>query len=351
MDANTERCKRDSERQTAISTSFDASNSFLKCQFLPKLNAKEGLQFDYKAKRTVRDFYKSLTKTASKFNINPLSTINYPFPYNISLGIWDMQTKLKENVADWENLHIAQSKRKTYLASKQVHYTGSSLYYIPVIPLYKMIKDPERKRNARLLLSVFSYLHSIANVPYYRNESSYLYYHYEMHREWVEQDEEEEEDAMGDIVKAEIIGDSILKKLQNPFNLNVFEQRLRLFNKVDDFDRDCWMIANEAYALYNAYPKESIFRNSLIPEINPYDDDERIIRMDQYISFYAEDKGWLYNNIKETVNNEFNECSQIEVPTIFTPIDGSRIAGYTLDFEKRFFNLLCDLCTLLYDYK
>lgn len=352
LDENTERCKRDTERPPTICTRYDASNSILKCQFLPKLNVKDGVQYDKKATKTERDFYKSLSKVASKHNITSFSTANFPYPYNISLGMWDMQTKLKENILNWDVLCLARNKNKSFLAITEYSYIETGLYYIPVIPLFKMLKDPLRKRNAHLLLSVFSYLYNVANIPYYRDESSYLSYLYMIHWELAENDEEEEANSMTELLKAEIVGDIMLQKLGNTKNLELFEKRLNCFKIQDEFDQECWIMASKFFALFLEYPTATIFRNSIISESDhPYDDDDRIIRMDQYISFVSDFKGLLYENIKESVNNEFNECSDIEVPTIFKPIDGSRIKGNTLEFEKSFFDLLIDLCSLFMNIK
>ena len=73
--------------------------------------------------------------------------------------------------------------------------------------------------------------------------------------------------------------------------------------------------------------------------------------MEKYISFIADSKGWLYENIKDSINNEFNEYGVMEEPTISKQFDGSEITATNLDFENRLFALLNDLCGLLYDYK
>jgi hypothetical protein len=54
-----------------------------------------------------------------------------------------------------------------------------------------------------------------------------------------------------------------------------------------------------------------------MPEQDPYDDDENeIIGMEKYISFIADTKGWLYESLSDSINNEFNEYGAMEEPTI-----------------------------------
>ena len=218
-----------------------------------------------------------------------------------------------------------------------------------------MLKDPKRKKTAQVLLSVCSYLYHIADVPYYRQEDSYLYWLYETHKDWVEQDDEtdETETYKSELRNAEYIGDNIEQKLFNRINLKVFEQRLSRFKSLDTFDRECWQIACNAFVLYTEYPNATIFRNAPLPEEDPYNDDyeNEAIGMEKYISFISDTKGWLYESLKESINNEFNECGVLEEPTICKAFDGSKIKTNNLDFENRLFTLLDDLCTLLYDYK
>ena len=269
--------------------------------------------------------------------------------------MWDMDTKVKRTNANWDGFQLVQDGKNTFLKSEERHDTGTTLYYIPVVPLFKMLKDPKRKKSAQLLVSVCSYLYHIADIPYYRQEDNYLYWLYEMHKEWVEQDEETDdtETYKREFVQAESIGDRIEQKLYNRINLQLFEQRLSRFKSLDTFDRECWQVACDAFALYAEYPEASIFRNAPMPEQDPYKDDydNGTIGMEKYISFIADTKGWLYESLTDSINNEFNEYGTMEEPTICKAFDGSNIAQSNLDFENRLFVLLDDLCSLLYNYK
>lgn len=352
LDAKTQRRKPSSKRQAKIRADSDVTNGFLKCSFLPKLEKEQSIQA---CEKTERDFYQSLSKVAKKYNIEPIETKQFEFPYNITLALDDAQKQLKNKVKSWDRLYLGQSKRKAFLAVKEKFNTDTTLYYIPVVPIFLMLKDPKRKKNAQLLLSVCSYLYRVADIPYYRNEESYLYWHYEMYQEMIEQEYEtdETEDCKSELRKSEQVGDSMEQKIINPVNLKMFEQRLSLFKTFDKFDHDCWNVACNAFALYKAYPKASVFRNAPVCESDPYDDqyDNQVIGIEKYISFCADTEGGLYESVRECINNEFNECVEMEEPTIYKAIDGSRITGNDFDFEKRLFDLLDELCGLLYQYK
>lgn len=352
LDAKTKGRKPSAERQTEIRTNSNATNGILKCTFLPKLKTVQSAQA---CQKTERDFYKSLSKLAEHYSIEPMQTKEFGFPYNITLAMWDMETKVKRTNINWDCFKLVQDSKKTYFTSEERYSTGTTLYYIPIVPLFKMLKDPKHEKTAQLLISVCSYLYHIADVPYYRQEESYLYWLYEMMNDWVEQDEETEETETNkrELRKVEYIGDKMEQKLFNRINLKVFEQRLNRFKSVDPFDRECWQVACNAFALYTEYPNVTIFRNATLPEKDPCNDDyeNEIIGMEKYISFIADTKGWLYENLSDTINNEFNEYGAMEEPTISKRFDGSEIPTANLDFENRLFAVLDDLCTLLDDYK
>jgi len=357
LDAKTEGRKRNPKRQTEVRTDSHAANGFLKASFLPKLKISKPVQACTESKKMERDFYTSLSKLAEHYGIEPMPTRQHGYPYNIGLALWDAQEKLKQAGSNWDSLQLVQDRKKTFFISEERCRTGSTLYYIPVMPLFEMLHDPKRRKTAHLLVSVCSYLYHIADIPYYRQEDAYIYWQYEMLSERVEQDDQTDKTGSykSELRQAEWIGEHIEQKIFNRTNLTVFEQRLKAFKPMDDFDRECWQYACNALALYADYPNASIFRNAPKADEDPCNDSEdyeqETLSMDKYISFMASGKGWLYDSLLESVNIEFNEYGNVEEPTILKHIDGSPITGNNLDFENRLFTLLDDICYLLNHYK
>ncbi|WP_199117835.1 hypothetical protein [Pedobacter sp. ASV28] len=340
------------ERRTEVRTGGNAADGILKCRFLPKLEKTPSLE-DYR--RTEADFYASLSRLAGHYGIDPMQTSDFGFPYNMALAMWDMEAKVKRTNKNCVGIRLVREDSKASLVSEERCDVGATLFYVPVVPLFLMLKDPKRKRAAQLLLSACSYLYHIADVPYYRQENSYLYWQYEMHREWVEQDEETDatEIYRSELEKAEHIGDSMERKLFNRINLRVFGQRLDRFNSRDAFDADCWRVARNAFALYTEYPTATIFRNAPVhdDDHDGYDCENEAVAMEKYISFVADTKGWLYESLNDSISSEFNEYGAMEEPTLVKSFDAREITATDLDFENRLFALLDDLCSLFYDYK
>ena len=352
MASKTKDSERNTERQTKIRTHSNASNGFLKWRFLPKQEQMLTIQDGKEMEKTERDFYKSLSNFAKQYNVEPMPTQEFDFPYNIALGLWDIEKKIKQTNEDWNSFKLIRNDKNIHFVKEEKYGTGTSLYYIPIVPLFQMLHDKNCRKNAQLLLSVCSYLYQIADIPYYRQQRSYLYWIYEMQEDWIEQGDEAEEDLQEfrrEFKISKIIGDKVEKKLCNPKNLEVFEQRLGDFKIRNTFDQDCYELASVAFTLYSEYPKTTLFQNKPTPEQDPYNDDygNKAIGMDLYISFVADTNSCLYRNIEESINAEFNEYGSMEEPTIYRTINGTAISKANFDFENRLFTLLEDLYKVL----
>lgn len=349
MDKTTERRFRNTEGQTEIRPCKPTPNGFLTSLFLPKLKENDlSKQSQNQEIKTERDFYQSLFRLAEHYHIEPTATRHFGYPYNIALALDDVQNQLKNKVENWEKTRLIRDKGKTYFTSEERYDTGSTLYYIPIVPLYRLSKNPKRKHATELLKSVCSYLYHIAGVPYYRNQSSYLYWIYEMVAEWIISDDENEDTPiyLSEIKQAEQVGDMMEKKIFSSHHLSRFKKRLDSFKSNDVFDNDCFLLASKVFELYGQYPDESIYRN-LQTNRESDDDGDMVISMDKYISFCADAKGILFQTLFETVNAEFQECSTMQEPIIVKKFDGPDITNNNLDFESRLFPLIEELIYIL----
>ncbi|PZP39662.1 MAG: hypothetical protein DI598_19805, partial [Pseudopedobacter saltans] len=175
---------------------------------------------------------------------------------------------------------------------------------------------------------------------------------YEMMNDWVEMDDQTEQTAvyLAEIKQAEYIGDYMEQRIYNRINLSLFEQRINCFKVKDDFDNECLTVAKEAFAIYQIYPNENVFRNAKPNGEASEEDRENIIGMEKYISFYADHKGWLNESLIESVNTEIQEYGQMEEPIIEKMFDGRDITANNLCFENRLFTLLHSLSDILHTF-
>ncbi|MDV3586877.1 hypothetical protein [Elizabethkingia anophelis] len=353
LDAKTKRCERNTERQNESGTNSHATHAFLKCLFLPKLKDTPSKQDWKKTGKMERDFYQSLSQLAEHYEITPSPSIHLGFPYNIVFVIEDLKKQLKIKIKNWEQIRLVQD-RKTYLLSEERYNTGATLYYIPIVPLYRLSKSPNYKQATQLLQSVCSYLCHIAGVPYYRQQESYLCWMYEMVSEWLIDDETEDTpEYLREIKQSEWIGDYMEQKIYNPQNLILFKERINRFENRDSFETDCLLLACDTLALYEMFPDATIYRNIQRKERNTNNDDydedyhERTITMEKYVSFCADDKGILFQTLFDSVNAEFQECTEIEEPSTQKRFDGTNVSNDNLDFENYIFPLIERLIDIL----
>ena len=348
---------RTAQRQQSVRTACDAANGILKCRFLPKF--KGAVQPDATGES---DFYCALNLLALHYSIPLMPTRHLGFPYNKALALWEVQQQLAmlpESITLSAEVSSASIEQ---LSATETCVTGA-LYYIPLIPLYHMQRDAKRKACTQLLLSACGYLCHIAGVPNYRDEDSYLYAHYEIMQEWLEDDPEsytpeEFSRNVSEVHAAKTIGDIVSRRMWNPCHLNCYAIRLENFRAKDSFEQECYEVAKELYELWQSYSHRSIYNHPGAAQ--HYFEDEQdegdsepftIIRVQEYVSFAATTEGWLYKRIQENINSEFNECGTMEQPEI-TRIFGrnSPTNPESLDFDNRLFDAIDNLCYLLNNY-
>ncbi|HEY0057384.1 MAG TPA: hypothetical protein VGB63_18690 [Pedobacter sp.] len=343
------RCSGSTEEQTSFSTNSVVADGFLKHSFLPLYDKSGALP---EKKLVEQGFFESLSILTSLYELQPMNVSDKSYPYTILLAHWDALRQLNKTNKEQELSIIQDEQDNINLVTRQTYNTGTTLYYIPVLPLYRLIKKNEHKKSAELILSVFSYLYHIACVPYYTDDCSALSYYYEMVREWLFEDLDSQEETelnrnVSELNAAEHYGEVIFRKIYNRYHLDHFKERLDRFTATDAFGLECLEIAQSTFDLYTRYPDRSIFYHiKKDNEEREYEDG--IIRAEQYISFIADTEGWLYGSIAEMVNNEFNECADMEEPCIEQVFDlSAKDLSEGLEFEQQIFPLITDLCALL----
>ena len=332
-------------RPTTLRTASPVTDGFLRHSFLPLYCHESPPQ----GNAVEKGFFASLEKVRKEYNLNQIDVTGKPYPYNILLAHEKLQQQLttlgKEIVLSIQ----IDNQGETCLATTEMYNTGSTLYYIPVLPLYRLLLGKKQKRTAELLLSIFCYLYHGADIPYYRDDHTYIGNHYEGIGEWYAESIENGEDSTAEISELNIAkhyGDIMHRKFYNLYHLDHFEQRINAYHPKNDIQQEVLTIAKQAFALLQEYPNTSVFRYTRLTDDEGYDNE--VIRAEQYVSFVARTDGNLYYQIEESVNAEFGECNLTEQPTL-TKFYNSRYQkeGQSLDFEYRLFDLLDNLCFIL----
>lgn len=349
LDATTKGRRRNPKRQTEVRTRGNVANGFLRTTFLPKLAEATLLDTD-NLKQMEVDFLKSLSLLSERFGFE-LPPMYFDCPYNIGIAVAYAREKIKPKKHDWNDIRLVECEGSVFFAQRENFNTGMTLYYIPIVPLYRMLKTPKRKQSALLLLSACGYLYYIADVPYYRQEDCYLSSMYEFLMDWNEdEDEDIDPQFLSEHSQSVVIGDIMGCKLNNRENLHWFRKRLEAFRIRDEHDSACAKVAGGFLELYEAYPTMRLDHNvvSLMDEHDP--SNAMTVRLDQYVSFNASNDGDLSKMLVEIINNDLQEHCAIDEPVRYIPIDGREIKNNDFGFEKKLFELMDELIYLLNNF-
>lgn len=184
------RCAGCTKEPAPISPARSFADGFLKSQFLPLCEGGQELK---KPAEGQKDFFDSLQILSALYQLENVDFKNLSYPYNMLLAHASAQMQLDKTDQDIEHKILQDKKGRIKLSATHHYNTASTLYYIPVLPLYRCLKNKKQKSACGLLLCVFSYLYHIAGIPYYRDCESYLFYQYECLQEWTLDEYEEGE--------------------------------------------------------------------------------------------------------------------------------------------------------------
>ncbi|WP_343606242.1 hypothetical protein [Fluviicola sp.] len=346
LDGTNKGCGRGQKGQAKISTGGNVADGFLRASFPSKLAETDALTDARAMPKLEEGFWIDLCAMCEEMGLNVEVQNGVGFPYNISRTVCAVRDGLREmGESDWKSIRIVEHQGQVFPARHIVYDTAMTLFYIPVEPLYKMLQDKERRETAQLMVSVFAYLYQIADIPYYRQEDSYLWTIYDMLQQCKQQDGEDESECE----LAEQMGDHIENQIADGHNLKAFGDRLRNFSPKDGFDESCLEVANGFWELYKQYPSSPIHRNiERIPE--DVLDEDGAVEWYNYVSFCASHEGGLFDSMMEIVNSELREKSEINEPVMYKLYNGRAIEGNDLHFEEGIFRLIDELSCVLNEY-
>jgi len=345
------RCTGGQDEQTQAGTARFITDGFLKHRFLPVYETSS----EVPQKEKVEPVYlKAVRNLTAYYKINAIDVRNYPYPYNILLSNWDISRQIKTK-GRYREIRIEEMEdRRINLSVTESLKTGSDLFYIPLVPVFKAL-HLNGNRCAPLLLSVCVYLYRKAGVCHYKDDESYISYLYEIMDNWIEDDRDsmdetdyKEQRAILDEVL--FIGDEMKAFLSDERQLEQLQSRIKQFEPVSPFDSNCLQLAKETLALWLEFPNANLYQH-LNEDIDDDEDDyysDGKIKVTDYISFIGEISSCVYDSMMEMLNNDFNERSGVqdfESTIVFNK--PRRKFEDVLAYEERVINIITDLCGLI----
>lgn len=347
-DAAATRRSRNRETATEKHTTPNAANGFLKHRFLP---LRGNCHAELSNSRIVEgEFFSSLSHLTTLYGVTALPRNNAIYPCNVAHAFKQAQNELQTVAPELGLALIQDETHAATLVTYKEYSVGSCLYYIPVRPLWDLLRRADKKQETALLQSVFAYLLQVVDMPSFAESGSYLYSEYQTLWEWYSEDESMEQKdwqvLSGALKSVEICGSIIEKKIKNPDNLALFGKRLAQYIPKDQTEITFKQIATGFYTLYNQYPKRS-FWDSLHTGLSEPEVEDRVMA-GQYFSFVWDTEDCLFNDIMEHINAQLQECMLMDNPIALQFFDTPQTKQQLdLEFEQTLFALLDDLYDIL----
>jgi len=351
------RCAGSKTQQPALGTTGISTDGFLRQCFTPMYETGTEMP---KRSETEGDFFKSLSILKKHYSLDMIAYRKLPYPFNILMTGQELDAKLKDENR-FRELLIIKDGDKTTITVRESLRREFSLYYIPVLPVYKMWQIPEQQSCAELLTAVFAYLYIEAGLSYYRDEDTYMFYNYEILADWVEDDKDsaDEEDYQKQkkaVETANLVGDFVQQKMMAEGFRHSLDTLIDNFRAVTDFETQSLAIAKNTWRIWQTYPDATLYSHASNPcDLDDEDADDyyyadnNYVGMNEHIGFVASVTDVLSDSLFRMVNDDFNERPSFQEPEITTRF-GEKLPQYTdqLACEDQLLELITDLCSLFY---
>ncbi|MFI5160521.1 MAG: hypothetical protein ACHQHN_04550 [Sphingobacteriales bacterium] len=345
------RCKGSQVEQTITRTPGILADGFLRHCFLPLYEPGAYIPERDKVEAV---YLKAVKNISAYYQIDLMELRQVSYPHNILLGNRDIWGKVRIK-GRYRELRIEENEElKIEVTVTETLNTGSTLYYIPLLPLYKALQI-DGNTCAKLLLGVCVYLYRKAGVCHYKDDESYVCYLYDIMNNWIEDDRGDMDEA--DYLQQRTIMDEILavgdlmeNLLVDENHLTQLQYHIQQFEAETAFEKACVMIAKDTILLWTKFPTANLYQH--INECEPNDDDDYYgqgkIRVTEYISFIGETSSCVYESMMTMLNEDFNERSGLqdfEHRIVFntTPIKQMDVLVY----EERAIDIIEKMCDLI----
>lgn len=342
------RCRLQRPSKTAVCAPEPVTDGFLRYCFEPVVDDGEELR-----DQTIleREFFRSLSLFSQAYSLGyDVVTMENTsvYPHNVCLAFCQAEQSLQTVDPNASLAIIEDDSHRATLVVYKAFETGYCSFYIPLKSVYQALKERVRPSAIALLCSLIAYLHQIAGIAFYSDERSYIYYQCDMMAESMREDEDEKHLAdFNELLLDTLLNGPVLERyVQGRGHLGAFEKRHTAFLPSDEWEESLHQISASFFRLYTQYPTRA-YHSSFEPGLT-HPDDDYSITPDQRVSFVWEWGDWVYDNLLDSLDCDFNGGGYVEEPLAYRLFDQpSPAPTLCLDFDETFFTALDDLAELL----
>ncbi len=337
------RCGSRSTKQVKSCTKRANYNGFLNHVFKPFYNIPST-----NWKKTEREFFYSLSNLCGLYKWNEPDTSDLDYPLNVASAFEIVKNKCLERKL---SCIITKDERNgTSITTVKTFDNGYTLYYIPVRPVWLLLRNQTRPILTGIWLEIFRYLYHITGVAYYKQDS-YLYRMYEILQNWIDDDCDSEDEAykkeqQKTMCNMHDAGDKLFTYLKQGFSAKQLQQLLQQYRLSGYYEIEMEKIITDCLQLWADYPNRSVSDN--IDCNVAISEHEEIIYLDNYLSFFWSSYDNLYDTLMEMINDELMEMSHQQEPVSLQCFDKAQVKEqHDFDFIHRFFELVESISEML----
>jgi hypothetical protein len=288
--------------------------AFLRHRFLPLVADHPILS---RNRRVQGEFFRSVGNLAQLYRLAVLEMTGLPYPLNIHATFVHLKQQL-EKAHPALSLVIVQTKDGTItLATAKAVDLQSTLFYIPLLPIFNLLRRPKALQISPILLSLAAFIRQKMGVPDYRDRGSYMADVYSILEQWVDDTDADRENKETELCyrefrRAEVVGDYMRRKLRQPVRITKLFSYLQAFEPVGTWQNRLLALGVDFLKLDLAFPDRSLFGE--IPAGFLEGEEEERVGKDYYLSFVYDNYSWLGEEMNDYIETSLQECPVVDAP-------------------------------------
>ncbi|MBO9681957.1 MAG: hypothetical protein J7502_04710 [Flavisolibacter sp.] len=343
--------KRRSGRSTPkCARGFDP-NGFLKMAFLPLYKSPvHGIT------NTEKQFFQSAKAVCREYGWRMPKRPHLPFPHNIASSYERISDQISE--AGLTSILAHDDNNETCIVTVEEYNTKFDLYFIPLRPIYNILKDDKNKNIRPAVLEISRYLCHNAGFAGLIN-GSFAWNEYERLEEWAGEqldnlEEGEDEDCWHEqiiaVKQVQTFASSIYPDMNVPFSSKRIKSAIGKIEIEEQSPMELKTICNGFIELAEKFPQHSLYTNIPSEYFDRYDYYE-LVRLEQWACFFWSDNHFLFEHFMECVEADLQEKPTKEVPLKIRVFNAANeIPVTSFDFEDQLLDLVHQFTCFLNDY-
>jgi len=299
------------------------------------------------------EFFRSVENLARLYRLVIAEVTDLPYPSNIHAAFVQLKQQL-ERAQPALSLAIVQTNGgiTTLATAKEVDLQGC-LYYIPLRPIFRLLRRKKARQVAPILLSIAGYIRQRMGMPCYSDWGSYMANVHGILEQWVddmdgERDEKEAAEFYREFRRAERVGYYMHQKLRQPARRTKLISYLQTFDPVGEWQVRLGQLAGDFIQLDHAYPNRCLFEEIPTGFLDEEAREEDRVSKEQYMSFVYDHYSWLGEEVNDYVETSLQECPVVDAPVtvqyFYEPQPEER---HDPTYEESCFRLLNEFAYLL----